>query len=217
MQPEALVCVDCGYNRKTGKQLRTVSRRLEAHWYRQGPSYLGRLLLLLLMLALCAGMYLALVANDQSPPVALAVPLFWALLWSVLLGIMERSSVTRTAEGKPVLVRRRWVAFFPAGRTTLDLEPYTTIRPRTEPAGLDAEMLLFVLLLCFLCGLPGLVYLAIRLAVASPTRFVLEIGGTPDEHGVEEVRRREVFRGSSEAAMRRAGDALEQIAGMRYG
>src|SRR6516225_11961521 len=52
MTPEAVVCVDCGFNRKTGKQLRTVSRRLEAYWYRRGPSYLVRLLVLALMLLL---------------------------------------------------------------------------------------------------------------------------------------------------------------------
>jgi hypothetical protein len=217
LKPEAVVCVDCGFNRKTGKQLRTVSRRLEAHWYRRGPSYLVRLLVLALMLLVGAAVAVALLEDPDVPPVALIVPMAWALVWVLLLGIMERTCVTRTAEGGAVLVRRQWVGFVPTGRTTLDLEPYTTIRPRTEPAGLDAQMVLGVLLLFLLCGVPGLVYLAIRLAVASPTWFVLELSGTADEYGLEEVLRRVVFRGPSEATMRRAGDALEQIAGMRYG
>jgi hypothetical protein len=217
LKPEAVVCVDCGFNRKTGKQLRTVSRRLEARWYKDGLSYLARLLLLGFLLLLCGGLYAALLAAEESPAVALVLPIIWGLAGALLLGIMERGSVTRTAEGKAVLVRRWWVGFIPIGRTTLDLEPYTIIRPRTEPAPLDAQMLLMMFLLCFFCGVPGLVYLLIRITVASPSRFVLEIGGALDDFGADQVPRRVVFRGSSESAMRRCGDALEQIAGMRYG
>jgi hypothetical protein len=216
MTPGAVLCIHCGFNRKTRKQLRTVSRRPQDHWYKGGLSYLVRLLLYFLILLLSGGLS-AVLARDFSVIIAL-VPLgLWLVPGALLLGTTQRITVTRTAAGKPVLIRRRLIAFVPAGRTTLDLEPYTTIRPRAEPGGLDAQVIVPLLLLLLLCFVPGLVYLLVRLTMAPPSLFLLEIGGDPDDYGLEQIPRQVVFRGYNEAKMRRAGDALEQIADMRYG
>jgi hypothetical protein len=230
MQPEAVLCINCGFNRRTGKQLKTVSRRLESHWDTVGFPYWARLLVYVLFLFLAPLLVSVLVLLIVNDPVAvqsivkhatlgLVILLSWMLLCLLALGTLRRVTITRNVAGKALLIRQWWVGFLPVHRSTLDLERYTTIRLSAKhTVGLDLQSLLFMLLFLFLCGLPGVVYAMIRLSTTTRIgAFTLEIGGDADITGAEDVERIVICRERSEVGVRRLGDALEQIAGMRYG
>jgi hypothetical protein len=204
MAPGAVVCIECGFNRQTGKRLRTVSRRVVRHFYPSGLSILGRVIAFVLLLVpvavLAWGMF-------RDMPTRAVFMTGGAASLLLLLGTMTRLTLTRDSAGKPVLVTRRWVCFVPAEHSTRDLSEYTTIRlGRRDGLPSAAHYLLAVLLL----GVWAMGRKYETYSVEIDAEF--DVDGTPP--AVERVL---LYRGVHDRHMRELGDMLQEVAGLRYG
>jgi hypothetical protein len=207
---DAVICLDCGFNRKTGKQLKTVSRRIERHWYLGGFSDPAAWLVFVLLY-----MFLGLAGYLSEDLLVGAVLLAVGVLPGVLLlGTFTRVRITRDREGRPLLFRDRWVFFIPVAHATIDLDEYQVIRLGHQEGGTEVHAVAALLLL-ILCGLiPGLVFWALLFRGST---FTLEIAPEHDDSRAADVEPEVIYRGRSETKMRALGDALKEIAGLRYG
>ena len=218
LAPEAVLCIDCGFNRKTGKQLRTVTERFERHWDGGDFPCWGRLVLCGILLAACAAPIL-IDLTEQAPTdfdlTALGIFLLviWGLILLPLIGTFKRVTITRDLNGHPLLIRRWWVCLLPVLRSvTLLGEGYKRIRTGTRASLFGRSPLLPTLVLFLLCGiLPGLVYLMLT---GNRTVVILEIVPNHDGPTLEPIL---VYRGNNERTMRQIGDTLEAIGGLHYG
>ena len=112
------------------------------------------------------------------------------------------------------MLEQLWIVFIPTPPQTINLTGFRTIRLTYRQTGIGARDIPVVLLGCVGCGVVGamlLVYLG-RADV-----FQLEILSrlTPDGYPVTAPLT--LYRGRSERMARGIGDALEEIAGLRYG
>jgi hypothetical protein len=235
MAADAVICLDCGFNRKTGKQLKTVSKRIERTWYLGGlfePSVIVVFVLVVLVMATVAFLSTSLTAGaeevqgvahggntstDQGEYIVVAAVLVVAgivLGALLLLGNFTRIRITRDRGGKPLLYRDRWLFFIPAGRKTLDLDDYQLIKLGHKGGGANPSVV--ALLLCLiLCGLlPGLIFYFLQFRGST---FTLEVAGEHEGGYAPDVEPEVLYRGPSEAKMRSIGDALKEIAELRYG
>ena len=234
MARDAVICLDCGFNRKTGKQLKTVSRRVERTWYLGGvfePAVIVVFVLLFLTLGTVAFLgHELLVAGESgaggpadrdaagvSADVIVGAVLAAAgvlLAGLLLLGSFTRIRITRDRGGKPLLFRDRWLFFIPVAGSTLELDDYQLIRLGHKEGGAGVQFIALLLLL-FLCGLlPGLLF---YLLLFRSSTFTLEVAGEHAGGLAPEVEPEVLYRGPSEAKMRAIGDTLKEIAGLRYG
>jgi hypothetical protein len=230
MARDAVICLDCGFNRKTGKQLKTVSRRIERTWYLGGffePAVIVVFVMLCLGLAGAAFVaYGAFTEEDlgeggPAPELgagfvvgAMLVAAGAVLGGMLLLGTFTRIRITRDRGGKPLLFRDRWMIFIPVARSKLDLDEYQVIRLGHKEGGTQVH-LLAMLLLFFLCGLlPGLIFYFLLFRGST---FTLEVVGEHEGGIAPDVEPEVLYRGPSEAKMRAIGDSLKEIAGLRYG
>jgi hypothetical protein len=234
MARDAIICLDCGFNRKTGKQLKTVSKRVERTWYLGGvfePAVVVVFVLLCLVLAtvayfgyeLSAGAELAdgvapnMSGADLTVNVVVAAVLVVGgivLGAALLLGTFTRIRITRDRGGNPLLFRDRWMLFVPVARTTLNLDEYQLIRLGHKEGGTQIHLLAMLMFL-FLCGLlPGLIF---YMLLFRGSTFTLEVAGEHEGGLAPDVEPEVLYRGPSEAKMRAIGDSLKEIAELRYG
>jgi hypothetical protein len=125
MAPKAVLCIECGFNRNTGQQFKTKSKRRALHWGKSPYTPLRFLIAGGCVLAALGVILLALVGmhDDQSPWIVLGIELL-PLGGLVLAGTSDRYTVTRDAQGTPLLRHRSWFGFFPIRGTTLKLKEY---------------------------------------------------------------------------------------------
>jgi hypothetical protein len=220
MNADAVVCLKCGFNKQMGKRLKTVSRRLSHTWYSGQLHPAARVVILVLLTALFFLPFLA-VPEVGDHPALFLIPAGLGLLLLLLLGSFQRLTVTTDPQGRPVLLRNAWFAFVPAGWSVVELGDYRTVRMThtggggevdVGPAGLIGR-----------AGVGFLLFGVIGLLVGALGRpggaglITLEIVGELDERGEPFVEPLRLYRGRSDRAARALGDALEQIAGLRYG
>jgi hypothetical protein len=204
MAPGAVVCIECGFNRQSGKRMQTVSRRVARQFYPSGLSVLGRLIAFVLLLVPAAA--LAWGVSRELPTRAIFVCSVAALLL-LTMGTVTRLTLTRDSAGKPILITRRWVCFLPVPPSTRDLSEYTTIRfDRRDGAPSAAHYLLAVVLLgVWAMGRKYETYF-----VEIDAEF--DVDGTPPS-----VERVVLYRGVHDQRMRELGEMLKEVAGLRYG
>jgi hypothetical protein len=210
LAPEAVLCIDCGYNRQTGKRLRTVSRRMRRMWYLGGFSSPASIVVV-------AVLYLFLIVlgfASESLAAGLLLLLAGAVPSVLLLGTFTRIIVTRDADGRPVVIRDRWAAFLRYSHAEIDLEEYRVIRLGHQDTALNLIVLGIMLLLCFFGVIPGLIFWILLFRGSS---FTLEIAGEHEGSVAPLVEPKVLYRGPSEAKMREIGDTLKEIADLRYG
>jgi hypothetical protein len=210
MNRDAVVCLECGFNRKTGKQLKTVSKRLQ-QTFESGASLITRIVVFGIGFVLLGLIVFAL----RDDPVWLALLGPALVFWALLLGTFKQLTVTRDTTGQPLLVTRWFVCFIPCPTLTTDLEPYGTIRLKHEEGGGSWLAFGIIVFLLLMGAIPGIIYWIFLFRGGSS--FSLEIAGVPDSYGVSHVEPLLLFRGRSERQMRALADALERIAGMRFG
>jgi hypothetical protein len=205
LAPDAVLCIQCGFNRQTGKRLRTVSQRLTRHFQPQPPSYVPRLVIFCVFTLVLRLLFLPSAGKMGFPSTMLLWPVAWGLA-ALGLGTFSRLTLTRDRIGRPMLLTRQWVAFLPGGRSERDLSIYTTIRLGHKPGGSVLGFLLAFLLI-------GVFALLLR-----RDTFTLEIAGElPRDRDDPHVEPVALYRGPSEERMKALGKALEEVAGLRYG
>jgi hypothetical protein len=210
LAPDAVICVDCGYNRKTGKQLRTVSRRFERHWYLGGFAS-PACVLIVVVVYLFLGLASLLADSLVAAVVLFVVGLVPAVL---LLGTFTRIRITRDRDGRPLVIRDRWLSFLPLSHAEIELEGYGVIHLGHQERAGDALMLGLMVCL-FLFGLcPG--FLVWMLLFRGST-FTLEIAGEHTDGLAPLVKPAVLYRGPSEVKMRQIGDTLKELAELHYG
>jgi hypothetical protein len=210
LAPDAVICIDCGFNRQTGKQLRTVSRRRQHTWYLGGfssPASIIVVAVLYLILILMGFLSESLLAGL----LLLFVGVIPALL---LLGTFTRIRITRDPLGRPVVIRDRWAAFLRYSHAEIDLEDYQLIRLGHHQGAVNLLVVGIMLLFCFFGMIPGIIFWILLFRGSS---FTLEIAGEHEGGIAPIVEPRILYRGPSEAKMRDIGDTLKEVAGLHYG
>jgi hypothetical protein len=208
----AVVCIQCGFNRKTGKQLKTVSKRIDRHWDTNGFPYWGRAALFIAVAGLCASSFWAF---EEDPGIASGIVGVGVPFWALLLGTLHRVRILRRSDGQAVVIKRWFFCFLPLPAATFDLKGYRTIRLQHKPANFsDVAVVLFFLPLLLFGVVPAL-YVMWRLLDGA--YFTLDVTGTRGIDGDYEREPLPIYGGRSEKVLRAIGDTLEEVAGMRYG
>jgi len=215
MAGNAVVCLVCGFNRVTGKRLKTVSRRLAGRWDSENIPLFARLIAFAVILAVCCLPLLGLPEDEPETQLAvMLIPVGAALLGALALGTFRRVTVTSDMQGIPVLIQQMWICFIPMRPWTTDLTEYRTIRLTHREDRISGMTLL---LLVILCVFGGLIALLLRFRLLRNDLFTLEIISECDRDGAPFLEPLRVYRGRSQRMARGIGDDLEGIAGLHYG
>jgi hypothetical protein len=197
----AVLCVDCGYDFRTGRRLETAHERFEQRWDSGMPLSLRLGLLIALQ---CACLLAAPLTGEVLWALALifAVSVFLVLL----LGTWIRLHVIRTGKGKVLLTRTWCLCFIPAIRHQVNVRRYDRIL--IDATGFDWTPLITLVLLFLICGVPGLLLLAWRLHFA-PARFHVYLKS--DRRGEEFS----LYHSADDGKMRQIVETLEELTGLR--
>jgi hypothetical protein len=201
LQPGAVLCVDCGYNLKTGKQLHTTVERFERTWEVGMPLYL-RLPLFLLLQAGCV--LLAVVSKDVLIGACVVVLSF--VFFSLLLGTYVKLHVARSTKGKVLLTRTWCLLFVPALPHRVDLRRYDAVGINTTSGfGLFGwTMLIGITLVLLPLGIvPGLLW---WYWAFTQTNYCLTLENTRSGESVP------LYRSWSDVMMRDIVDTLKDVA-----
>lgn len=141
LEPGAVLCIDCGYNTKTGRQLKTRSTR-PRHDFGSSPRTPWRLYpaigLAALGCVLCIGSAVLSQTgyrHQAGVGFGIVVGLVLLLLLSPLLGCGSTVSVTRNKRGKAILVKNTWICFYPLKAHTIHLDDWEAMYFEYWPAG----------------------------------------------------------------------------------
>ncbi len=214
MAGEAVVCLVCGYNQITGKRLKTVSRRLSGRWDSGNFPLTARLVVFVLIVGACGLPLISVMKDPEQETTWLLLPGAAALIGALALGSFHRVTVTSDSQGTPVLVEQLWVGFVPTPPQTIDLTGFRTIRLTHRAGSVSGLGLLLIFLTCLAGGVLGVV---LRTHLFRADVFQLEIVPRLTRDGEPLMEPLTIYRGRSEGMARGIGDALEQIAGLRYG
>jgi hypothetical protein len=204
----AVICIECGFNLKTGKQLKTVRQRFERRWNTGGIPYIARLAIFAAQELLCLPLFLGVDSPESLIVIGILFgvwTVFWLFVWSYLVQI----TIAKNEQGELTLTRKTWFCFAPIATKRLDLGEYKDIRLSHESGGLNVAVLL-VLFFCFPVVLAALYLVLFLLGWAGGT-YTLKIGGEPT------LEPELVYRGISEARMKDIAETLQSVAGFRYG
>jgi hypothetical protein len=209
MAPGAVVCIQCGFNRQTGKRMQTVSRRMEHHFYTSGLSLRAMAIAAVLLLVLLAALAWGLSRDGQTRAsrLQLGAALVCLCLVFLSLGTTTRLTFTRDSAGKPLLITRRWVLFVPLASSSRDLSEYNTIRFNCRDGLPNAWEYLAVVVLR---GVWAMGHKYETYSVEIDASF--EVDGTPPT-----VKPVLLYRGTDERRMRKLGELLKEHAELRYG
>jgi hypothetical protein len=126
MAPKAVLCIECGYNRNTGQQFKTKSKRRALHWG-NSPYTPLRFVVAGVCVVAAIGVIVFLVATMHD-----ADPDWWygfgllliPLCGLVIAGTSSRYTVTRDAKGAPRFRHRSWFCFFAVRGSNYNLNDY---------------------------------------------------------------------------------------------
>jgi hypothetical protein len=196
---DAVLCVDCGYDLRTGRRLELAQERFEKKWDSGMPLPL-RIGMLIALECLCL------------PAGAMTGDVFWglALVFAgsvflvLLLGTYIKLHVVRTTKGK-ILVTRTWcLLFIPAIRHQVNARNYDVLvidTSRPNVIGIIASILLV-----FLCVCPGLIMAYIILTRTTSHIFLRK--RQKDEEFM-------VYQTMDDNKMREVVETLQELAGLR--
>jgi hypothetical protein len=209
----AVVCIQCGFNRKTGKQLKTISKRINRHWDTNGiPYWLRAGLFLVVAAGVCASAWWAFAEDREIAYWIMGVGVFF---WALLFGTLHRVRIARQPDGRSVVTKQWFFCFLPLPATTVDLDGYRTIRLNRKPASFsDVGVIIFFMPLLLFGIVPALL---LMWRLLESDFFTLEVAGAQRIDGTYDREPLPIYGGRSEKTLRAIGDTLEEVAGMRYG
>jgi hypothetical protein len=115
MQPDAVLCLDCGYDRRTGRQREVVVQRLHRRWASDWPYAIRLIFFVVFAGAAAVPCYFLTTFHSPWWLVALAA---WTVLMAFWLGGYYVVVLDRTHKGRVKIHLRRWIAFIPMRRRT---------------------------------------------------------------------------------------------------
>jgi hypothetical protein len=196
-----VVCVVCGHDFRTGRQLETAHERFEKRWDSGMP--LGvRIGLVLAVGTLC--LFVAALTGDALW--GLAIVFAGSVFLVLLVGTYIKLHLVRTTKGKVLLTRTWCICFIPSIRHQVNVRSYDRIL--IDASGTDWGPIIILILLFLMCGIPGVILLAWRLNYG-PGRFHVYL---------KNDRRREefsLFHGANDKQMREVVETLEDLTGLR--
>jgi hypothetical protein len=210
---DAVLCIDCGTNLKTGKKIASVreQKKLDPEWELQWNYKMPLVAHLIIFGILEPFLLLSTVLAANSPAQGAHRAFVFCLALSgitfFLLGTFVRFSLTSNEEEEPILTRTQWVAFIPLIKKELDLKPIFRVelgyKGDTESVSRNKIILGFFVIL--ITGIfPGVVWL-----------FFF---GPLEKYSIDLIGRRKtvipVFRGSHELTMQRIRDSLHEGVGL---
>lgn len=204
----AVVCVECGFNRKTGKKLRMKVRAVEHQLDPALPVVARAILAAVLILPCVASGLVGLVGQVESGNRAglVAFAGLWSLVWLTVLGSFTRMRAVKDTAGRPTLYASTWLWFLPVRTRTLNLRNYECLYYGYQRGVSDTGKAVFLIItLCLLTvGVcPGLIF---WLYVFYKETFTLELGSPGRD------RRLSICKGN-ETRMRAFADRLKEVAG----
>src|SRR5262245_8515931 len=123
----AVLCIDCGYDFRSGKKRQTVSRRIK-RTIGSDPTTPGRITFAVVFVlgALAFMAVLPLFEVDPEDWGFYYFPTLSLLLLAsaVGLGTGSRTVITRTRKGHPEMVQQSWICFLPTSTRHFDLEEW---------------------------------------------------------------------------------------------
>lgn len=202
---EAVLCVACGLDLRTGEKLRTErkrrkGRRLERVW--DGDMALTTRIIIAAVaggLLLFVGM--ALMAAQEFVG-AMAVIVFGGATVALGLGTFTRTHLTRSSQDQPVIRLTHHLCFIPYDRKALNPRKFDRLKIEHTGESGDSMAITMVLLIC-LCGVvPALIYL-----FAFSGRYQVALIA----EGLDPIT---LYRGWSQPRMREVADSIEEATGL---
>jgi hypothetical protein len=200
LPPGAVLCVACGHDLRTGKQLGTAHERFEQSWDTGMPIPL-RVALLLILEFFCIVVGVLLLSVDACSGLCL---IFAGTVFLVLLcGTYIKLHLVRTSKGKVLLTRTWCLCFMPALRRQVNVRNYDRIL--IDATGTNWTPVLILILLLVAGGIPGLIWWRVALAPAN-FRVYLKKDRRDEEFSL--------YRSTDDHRMRDIVEALQELSGL---
>jgi hypothetical protein len=143
LAPEAVLCINCGFDRRSGEQRTTRVKRLNLD-FDVGFPLSVRILLVVLLALVLAGAAVALVLANFPPAGVVGAALGGLLLAIAWLGTFYRLNLRRKKKGNLVLSKHWRFAFVSAGTYPMDLRNYDGVIAEAE-VGTSVFYILFAI------------------------------------------------------------------------
>jgi hypothetical protein len=126
LEKRAVLCIECGYDLRTGEKLTTEVKRLNLYLDPGWPPVLRYVLLglLVLLLLFVTGL---LVLNRVDIAIVLVVLLFGILALVLAIGTFPRWNLRRTKKGRLMLGKVWHIAFVPVGTVEMNLKRFSGV------------------------------------------------------------------------------------------
>jgi hypothetical protein len=201
MEPAAILCVACGYNRKTGQTVEKRVERIDEDWH-LGLPLVARISVASVLAGL--GLLICLLAGGVWPGLAIAVLVI--LVLALAFGTYFDVHLVRNTRGKTSLTKRWWVSFVPVTRQTIDPRAFERLVLHYHRGPTIAHLVLLIaLLLIGVC--PGLFW---WLWLMTRETIILELSDTARQKRVV------IFYGASENAMQDVVDWVKEVSELPF-
>ena len=167
LEAEAILCIQCGFNRKTGKRLSTKIKRKKINKKLEpSPSVQNRMIVWAVLTGIPVLFFLFMVLTDFTLAEVLAFIFgwfMWALVWGLAWGSFSRAWIHRDAKQEIVIEKDHWVCFIPFKFLRQNIYPtdyeylYINFRRGLSDTHQAFFLVLILLLLC-MGAFPGLFF-----------------------------------------------------------
>jgi hypothetical protein len=205
MAADAVVCVECGFNRQTGKKPEKVFEPMERHW-EAGMALSTRVLLFVAFQAAALPLGLMCAILFDEVPGFIFCWLLGTGMAAFVLGTFDRVDLERNKRGRVTLTKTWRVCFIPKPTETIRVSQYEGIvtGQYREVAFMDWLVLVMLLPVCVLPAFAWYFY------AMSRDNFQVALAR---EHGYPEL---VLYRGWSEDRMREMAQTLREATGMPW-
>jgi ribosomal protein L40E len=198
---DAVLCIHCGYDFRTGKRRRTVSKRLDRFWY--GGMHLG-LRLGILGLALMILLPVSVIIMTQEFLIGAGLAFVGTVFLVLIFGTFATVRVHRTKQGKTLLTKTSYFVFCPAITREVNLKRYAAVVIE-HTVGFGPIGIGIMIGLVFLGVIPGLIWW--YWAFTKDTFRVFLRGHRRDEELT-------LYRGMSLAVVKDITETVQEVGGL---
>ncbi len=206
LDPKAVLCIECGFDRRTGRTRTTKVRRFDRNW-NTGQAMPGRIIGMFISAVTISLFFIFLIVKLELNPVFFGLGFLAVVVGSLVnLGTFSFLRLVRTKKGHLDLTQDSYIAFIPIGRATVDLEDCAELR-LDATVGTDSVpgFTGLTTLSVVMCGgfLPGALWYAYR---SNEVHMKLTLVGKRDRDTLT------LYRGTDEELMRDIVSTLQEAA-----